>query len=116
MGDVRQKIQELETELARLRKELDGLPGSRAIDDPGCQLQALMKETPDHIYFKDLASRFVRANRAMAKSFGVADPEDLVGKTDFDVFTENHARQAYEDEQEILRTGLPKADIEEAET
>jgi PAS domain S-box-containing protein len=28
-----------------------------------------------------------------------------VGKSDFDFFTEAHARQAYEDEQEIMRTG-----------
>jgi signal transduction histidine kinase len=31
----------------------------------------------------------------------------LVGKTDFDFFTEEHARPAFEDEQEIIRTGRP---------
>ena len=30
-----------------------------------------------------------------------------MGKTDFDFFTEEHARPAFEDEQEIIRTGRP---------
>ena len=34
--------------------------------------------------------------------------EWLLGKTDFDTFTEEHARLAYEDEQEIIRTGQPR--------
>ena len=41
----------------------------------------------------------------LAKAFGLGDPAEILGKTDFDFFTEEHARQAYEDEQEIIRTG-----------
>jgi len=40
----------------------------------------------------------------------------LLGKTDFDLFTEEHAREAYEDEQAILRTGQPLVGKEEKET
>jgi PAS domain S-box-containing protein len=68
-------------------------------------LQALMNNSPDYIYFKDRASRFVRASKALAQSFGLSDPGQLIGKTDFDFFTEEHARQAFEDEQAIVRTG-----------
>ena len=39
-----------------------------------------------------------------------------MGKTDFDVFTLEHARQAFKDEQEIIRTGKPIVSIEEKET
>ena len=34
-------------------------------------------------------------------------PAQVIGKTDFDFFTGEHAGQAYEDEQEIMRTGQP---------
>ena len=68
-------------------------------------LQSLLENVPDYIYFKDRESRFIRASRALALSFGISDPMLLIGKTDFDFFTEEHARQAYEDEQEIVRTG-----------
>jgi PAS domain S-box-containing protein len=68
-------------------------------------LHALLENIPDYIYFKDRESRFIRASGALARSFGVSDPVSLIGKTDFDFFTEEHARQAYEDEQAILSSG-----------
>jgi len=70
-------------------------------------LRSLLDNVPDHIYFKDHESRFVRFSKAFEKLFKVADAEQLRGKTDFDFFTEDHARPAYEDEQEIIRTGQP---------
>ena len=75
-----------------------------------------MDNIPDYIYFKDLQSRFIRTNRAHAKAFGLSDPEEAIGKTDFDFFTEEHARRAYEDEQEIIRTGQPIVGLVEKET
>jgi PAS domain S-box-containing protein len=52
----------------------------------------------------------------MAKNMGFASPEELVGKSDFDIFTRDHAQPAYDDEQRIIRTGQPVIDIEEKET
>jgi two-component system, sensor histidine kinase and response regulator len=80
------------------------------------ELRTLMDTIPDSIYFKDRESRFIRANKALARWVGVGDPCRLLGKTDFDLFTEEHARQAYEDEQEIIRTGRPIVGKEEKET
>ncbi len=77
---------------------------------------AVMEQSPDHIYIKDTASRFIAISRAMARDFGLDSPKDAIGKTDFDIFTEEHARQAYEDEQEILRTGTPILNKVEKET
>lgn len=79
-------------------------------------MQVLMDNVPDHIYFKDHESRFVRINQSLARWFGLSDPAQAMGKTDFDFFTEEHARQAYEDEQKILQTGQPLIGIEERET
>ncbi len=79
-------------------------------------LEALMDNTPDHIYFKDADSRFTMISAATARSFGLSDPSQAVGKTDFDFFTEEHARPALEDEREIMRSGVPVVDLEERET
>ena len=70
-------------------------------------INALMNNLTDHVYFKDLESRFLRNNRAHALSFGLSDPVQVIGKSDFDFFTENAARQAFEDEQAIIKTGKP---------
>ncbi|HYG81305.1 MAG TPA: PAS domain-containing protein, partial [Pyrinomonadaceae bacterium] len=78
-------------------------------------LQALMDNIPDAIYFKDTESRFTRVNRH-APYRGDKDPADVIGKTDFDFFVEEHARAAYEDEQRIMRTGEPIVDKVELET
>jgi len=68
-------------------------------------LQALMDNIPDLIYFKDMQSRFIRVNRAMAARLHLDDPIQAQGKTDFDYLTREHAEQALADEQGILRTG-----------
>ncbi len=78
-------------------------------------MQALMDNIPDAIYFKDTESRFMRVNRH-APYRGNNDPADVIGKTDFDFFIEEHARAAYEDEQRIMRTGQPIIDKVERET
>ena len=66
-----------------------------------------MNHMPAHIYFKDRASRFIRIGKSQAVAFDLSDPAQAIGKTDFDFFSDEHAQQAYEDEQAILRTGQP---------
>jgi len=96
-------------------------------------LNVLLENTPDGIYFKDLQSRFVRVGKhklemalEMARAkHRLAQPEaaaggwpaelasaeafagTLAGKTDFDFYTEDRARPAFEDEQQIIRSGAP---------
>ena len=79
-------------------------------------LHSLMDNLPDHIYFKDLHSRFKQINIAHARSFGLSDPAQAVGKTDFDFHSAEHARQAYTDEQEVIRTGQPMLATEQKVT
>lgn len=79
-------------------------------------LRSLMDSSPDKIYFKDLKSRFLRASKAQAPSFGLSSPDELIGNTDFDYFTDEHARPAFADEQEIIRTGRPLIGKVEKET
>jgi len=79
-------------------------------------MSALMENIPDHIYFKDSASRFLRVNSAMARRFGLHALVDAIGKTDADFFSEEHANPALAAEQEIMRTGQPLMNIEEKET
>jgi PAS domain S-box-containing protein len=78
-------------------------------------LSAFMENIPDHIYFKDLQSRFIAVSKAMATR-DRKNPEDFVGKTDFDIFANAHADQAFADEQEIIRTGQPLLNKLEKET
>ena len=79
-------------------------------------LTTLMDHIPDNIYFKDLESRFIAVNRAMARLFGKEDPSELLGKTDLEAFCADHAFRAMEDERRIIETGEPVVNLEEMET
>lgn len=79
-------------------------------------LRAFLEHIPAGVYFKDRQSRFVLASRSLALRAGMKDPADLIGKTDADIFSGEHAKQAFADEQKIIRTGKPILDLEEKET
>jgi len=78
--------------------------------------ETLMEETADRIYIKDRQSRFVAVSKALAEMHGFEDRHELEGLTDFDLFSEEHAQQAFDDEQEILRTDNPIINKIEKET
>jgi PAS domain S-box-containing protein len=70
-------------------------------------VNALMNNLPDHIYFKDKESRFIRNSKSHLESFGLTSPDQLIGKSDFDFFKKEAAEQAFNDEKIIMATGEP---------
>ncbi len=79
-------------------------------------MDMFLKSVPDAVYFKDLESRFVRASISLAQRVGYDDPNELVGRSDLDLFSEEHGMQAFADEQEVIRTGQPILGKVEKET
>ena len=77
-------------------------------------LRTLLDNVPDSIYFKDQKGRFLRSSKAQAKRFGLSDPAEAIGKTDFDFFSKEHADEAFADEQRIIQTGQPVIGVEES--
>ncbi len=69
-------------------------------------LRTLIDNLPDYIYAKDKQGRFVLNNVAHAKSFN-STPKELLGKSDFDFFAPELAKQFFTDEQKIIETGTP---------
>ena len=79
-------------------------------------VETLMEHVPDSVYFKDTENRFLRVNRALARQLGLDDPAGAAGKTSADFFTPQHAGAAARTEQEVMRTGQPAVNLEEAVT
>ncbi|MGA2788660.1 MAG: PAS domain-containing protein, partial [Verrucomicrobiota bacterium] len=103
---LEQRVAELEQQAAGLAaKNAELVRSNNDLEDARRQLQALLDNIPDRIYFKDVQSRFVKLNQTLVKRLGVADPKDVIGKTDFDFQLPERAKEFYADEQRILQTG-----------
>lgn len=79
-------------------------------------LRQLIDHIPVQVYFKDLQSRFVMANKGMTEWMGLSESSELVGKHDRDYFDEDHWKPAETDERHIMETGLPLTGLLEEET
>jgi two-component system, sensor histidine kinase and response regulator len=99
--------QELQREIAERQRIEEELAFERFL------LTTLMQHAPDFIYFKDQGSRFIRISQALAEYFGLADPAQAIGKSDFDFFDATRAEQYRADEQEIMRSGQMNVDKEQ---
>jgi len=75
-------------------------------------LRTLIDSTPDYIFLKDAEGRFILTNTAHAHAAGNIEPDDLIGKTAFDVFLPVLAAQFHEDDQKIMQSGQPLINAE----
>ncbi len=107
---AREKTIELEFEI------VDRIQAQEALHREQHLLRTLMDHSPDAIYFKNKESRFIKVNTTFAKSHGKESPVGLLGLTDFDLFTDEHAQEAFDDEMLVLNTGEPIIGKEEKET
>jgi two-component system, sensor histidine kinase and response regulator len=77
----------------------------------------LVSTSQERVYFKDRMSRFLLVSQGWIDAYTPESTADeMVGKTDFDVFSEQHASAAFADEQQIVRTGEPLVGKVELET
>ena len=96
---------------ASVREDSDLFSASASI-----LFDALLHQTQDQVYFKDRHSRFIRVSDTVPAKFGLASPDELIGKTDFDFFSEEHAQQAFDDEQKLIKNNEKLVNVTEKET
>src|SRR5205823_4499477 len=86
----------------------DGGPDAMAIPYSFDILQAVIEATPDAIFVKDLAGRYVLVNEAAARFLGKS-PADILGKHDLELYPEETARRFIDDDRQVLASGEPRA-------
>jgi len=101
MAKKKANKEDLEKKIESLKKENKELKLYQGL------LNSLLKHIPENIYFKDKESKFVIISSAFADYLGFKSAKEIIGKTDFDIFDEEHARPAFEDEQKIMKIGEP---------
>jgi diguanylate cyclase (GGDEF)-like protein/PAS domain S-box-containing protein len=96
----------LQIELARI------ISAGNVVDESDL-LRAVVDFLPDYLFVKDLSSRFLIANKAVAVDLGVQSGRDLTGRSDLDFLKPEIANQIIADDQRIFQSGEPLIDFEE---
>jgi PAS domain S-box-containing protein len=97
----------------RLGKVIERKRVGEALSEECSLLRTLIDNVPDLIYVKDTDSRYVVSNNAFARRVGATTPEEMIGKTVFDLFPKELAEQYCADDQELIRLGQPMLNREE---
>ena len=101
--DDRGKVDHLDGNILNITKEKKAFTD---LEREKYLFNTFLNNISDNIYFKDLDSQFTRVNKAMAEYLGLKDPKKILGKTDFDFFSEEHAKQVRDDEKQIIKSGI----------
>jgi PAS domain S-box-containing protein len=76
-------------------------------------LRTLIDILPDCVYATDSVGRKILSNPADVQSIGAKSVEEVLGKTDLELFPEELARQYWANDLAVLRTGQPLVNREE---
>jgi PAS domain S-box-containing protein len=75
-------------------------------------LQTVLDSFSGEIFWKDLNSIFIGCNKAFAISYGLGEPENIVGKSDLDLpIIGVQAEKYIREDQKVIESGLPLAGI-----
>ncbi|HVO42349.1 MAG TPA: PAS domain-containing protein, partial [Aggregatilineales bacterium] len=92
------------------------ISAERALFEERNLLRTLIDILPDRIYAKDSEGRFVLKNQCDLRQMGAASLQESIGKTDFDYYPLELARQYHADDQAVIQSGQPLVDHEEPVT
>lgn len=87
-----------------------------AIRQSNALLRSIIETAPARIFWKDRDLRFLGCNTQVARDAGLDSPNDLIGKTDFDMVWRDQAPSYQADDRLVMESGVPKLDFEEPQT
>jgi PAS domain S-box-containing protein len=76
-------------------------------------LRTVIDNIPDYIFVKDTQGKLILVNQAVANDVAAKNPDEVIGKSDFDFLPRELSEQYYTGEQELMRTGQPRINITE---
>ena len=79
-------------------------------------LESIVENSPVRIFWKGLDQRYLGCNTKFAQDAGFSSPEDLIGKTDFEMGWKKYAELYRADDKVVMETGKSRLDFEEPST
>jgi len=99
--------------IAVARDVTDGVELEKRAERDREMFKAILDSSPDLIFVKDAKGRYLMGNKAHLRRVGTEELEDVLGKTVFDFFSPERARQAFADEMEMIERGEPVLNLRE---
>ena len=100
----------LQTEVSERRKTEKELASSQQI------LQLVLDTIPVRVFWKDRDSVYLGCNKLFAKDAGLDQPDELIGKTDYDMGWAEQANLYRADDKVVMESKSPKLNYEEPQT
>ncbi|MEJ2529118.1 MAG: MASE3 domain-containing protein, partial [Gammaproteobacteria bacterium] len=108
-------LEELAADMAygitNLRARAESMRASEALADSEHMQRLLLDSLTQQVFYKDLDSRYIACNRTYAHRLGM-EPNDLVGKSDFELYPQELAERYRVDDRAVMASG-EVMDIEE---
>ena len=79
--------------------------GQRTLEKERNMLRTLLDSIPDSIYIRNWEGQYLVVNRALAELVGSSDPAEVTGKTPFDYFPAEAAKQFIEEDAGVMEAG-----------
>jgi len=87
-----------------------------ALEESRRMLQLVLDTIPVRVFWKDADGRFLGCNRPFACDAGLDSPDELLGKTDYDMAWKEQAELYRADDRQVIATGVPRVGYEEPQT
>jgi PAS domain S-box-containing protein len=109
--ELRQNLEEMQATQEDLRRQMEtAARAQEAFQKEKVLIDTLLKNAHESIYFKDNNGLFIKTSDSLAKNAGYDNADDVIGKSDLDLWGEESFRQSYEDELNVMKTGVPIID------
>ncbi len=91
--------------MSKIEENLAQIPAATKLDEIGAEMyRALVEHLPQRIFFKDAELVFLLANSKFARDYGLT-PQQIVGRSDYDVTAKERADRYREDDRRIMAAG-----------
>ncbi len=88
----------------------------KAIQESRRLLQLVMNNIPQAVFWKDRNLTYLGCNKAFAEDAGLDSPDQIIGKTDYDMPWKSEAELYRADDRSVMEAGQAKLNFEEPQT
>ena len=109
-AELKKRVQQLEQERSELRSLEELLRESNQV------IEGILNAIPVRVFWKDRNLIYMGCNKLFARDAGFVDPEDIIGKDDYQMGWRDQAELYRKDDREVIESGDTKFLIEEPQT